>query len=162
MVLRMMGSNCPSSRMPHPLAEGDVFKISLWVKMAQPAQIFQMYTAHYHARKAGAWARPADDSHVIGRTLVDNANKWKKIEAIHTVGPDWTYDDTVLVPQLCNHYQLRFNLAGSTSGYIMDEVRIERIGRANETFAEEERQVAFLRNPRFVSGHEMWKMATSM
>jgi hypothetical protein len=161
MVLRMMGSNCASTRMPSQLTEGDVIKISLWVKVAEPSQVFQMYTAHYHARKTGRWARPLDDSHVISRTLVDNANKWKKIKAIHTVGPDWTFEGEVLAPKLCNHYQLRFNLAGSTSSYIMDEVRIERIGLANETFAEEERQVVFLRNPSFVSGHEMWKLATT-
>lgn len=156
-VLRMMGPGCPTSRMTSELQAGDTIKISLMVKMSEPRQVFQMFTAHYHARKAGRWARPLDDSHVISRTLVDNANKWKRIEAIHTVGDDWTFEGELLEPKMCNHYQLRFNLAGSTSNYIMDDVKIERI--ANLTA--DEKQIAFLRNPSFVSSHKMWKLSAS-
>lgn len=103
-VLRMMGNNCPSNRMGYELQQGDTIKISLWVKMAEAAQVFQMFTAHYHSRKAGRWDRPTDDSHVISRTLIDNANRWKYIEAYHTVGDDWTFDGEVLTPKSCNHY----------------------------------------------------------
>ena len=79
----MMGTNCPSTRMASPLQAGDTIKISLWVKMSESAQTFQMFTAHYHPRKSSRWARPKDDSHAISRTLIDNAGKWKYIEAYH-------------------------------------------------------------------------------
>jgi hypothetical protein len=156
-VLPMMGANCPTTQMATELQVGDTIKISLWVKMAEAAQVFQMFTAHYHARKPGRWERPKDDSHVISRTSIDNAGRWKYIEAYHTVGDDWTFDGEVLAPKLCNHYQLRFNLAQSTSSYIMDDVHIEKVS----SLSEEEKQIAFLRNPSFVSSHKMWKMATS-
>jgi hypothetical protein len=39
----------------------------------------------------------------------------------------------------------------------LDDVRVEKVA----SFTDAEKQVAFLRNPNFVSGHEMWKMATS-
>ena len=156
-VLRMMGANCPATRMTTELQAGDTIKISLWVKMAEAAQVFQMFTAHYHPRKAGRWARPTDDSHVISRTLIDNANKWKYIEAYHTVGDDWTFEGEILTPKLCNHYQLRFNLAASTASYIMDGVKIEKVSSPSEA----EKQIAFLRNPGFAFSHKMWKMSSS-
>ena len=155
-VLRMMGNHCPANRMAN-LTYGDTIKISLWVKMDEPSQVFQMFTGHYHARKAGRWARPTDDSHVISRTLIDNANKWKYIEATHTVGPDWTFEGEVLAPKYCNHYQLRFNLATSEASYILDDVKVELVS----PLSDEEKQVAFLRNPSFVSSHKNWKMSSS-
>eukprot|EP00804_Cyclotella_cryptica_P005395 CCRYP_017085-RA/>CCRYP_017085-RA protein AED:0.06 eAED:0.06 QI:162/1/1/1/1/0.96/28/3961/2317 len=157
-VFRMMGANCPVKRMAYELQPGDTVKISLMIKTSQPAQVFQMFTAHYHPRKSNRWARPVDDSHVISRILIDNPNKWKRIEALHTIGSDWTFEGEVLQPRLCNHYQLRFNLAGSsTASYIMDDVRIERV----PSLTAGEKQIAFLRNPSFVSSHNMWKMASS-
>lgn len=116
-----------------------------------------MFTAHYHPRKTSRWAKPSDDSHAISRTLIDNAGKWKYIEAYHTIGPDWTFEGEVLEPKLCNHYQLRFNLAESEANYIMDNVKIELVGNRTET----DEGLAFLRNSNFDLGHKMWKMASS-
>ena len=59
-VLRMMGRNCPSTRMTSDLQPGDTVKISLWVKMSQPGQVFQMLTAHFHTRKSRRWERSSD------------------------------------------------------------------------------------------------------
>lgn len=155
-VLLLIGKNCPATRVATELAAGDTIKISLWVKMSEPAQVFQMFTAHYHSRKAGRWARPKDDSHVISRTRIDNANRWKYIEAYHTIGPDWTFEGQILEPKFCKHYQVRFNLAESTASYIMDDVKIEKVS----SLSDEDQQVLFLRNPSFASAHSMWKLSS--
>lgn len=154
---------------------GDVIKISLWVKMSASAQVFQIFTAHYHPRKSSRWAKPTDDSHAIARVLVDNAGKWKYVEAYHVIGPDWTFEGEVLEPKLCNHYQLRFNLAESESSYILDDVKVELIGRnggggtngtttsamTTDVGSAYEEGLAFLNNADFGLGHNGWKMASS-
>jgi hypothetical protein len=154
-LFRQIGFNCPSQRVTLNITEGDTFRISLKVRMHEPNTVFQIYTAHYHPRKVSRWAIPEDDSHIVSRTLVKEADEWVTIEAIHTVGDDWTFEDTVLKPNLCNHYQLRFRTANSDGGFFIDDVRVEKIGSLEEDSVKR----AFLKNPDFVMDHKYWKYA---
>ena len=89
-------------------------------------QIFQMYTGHYHTSKGerGRWQLPSDDSHMISRTLVTEANEWTTITAIHKVGDDWTYDGEI-------HYHLRFRVVHLAPSFYLDDVRVSKIGSSS-------------------------------
>lgn len=149
--MRLLGPNCLKGRVAEDLKEGDTIRISLMVKMSNPNTVFQMETAHHHIAKKKRWAIPHDDSHIVSRTLIENANEWTRVEAIHTVGPDWTFDGQVLAPKRCNHYQLRFRAASSGSSFAMDNVEIYGI----EPVKSLDVHRGFLSNPDFVQDHKV-------
>ncbi|KAL7463535.1 hypothetical protein ACHAXS_003891, partial [Conticribra weissflogii] len=157
-VMRHVGPSCFKARMSEDLLQGDVVRISLYVKiLAQSKQVFQIESGHYHTTKPSRWAIPSDDSHIIARTLVRNADEWTKIEAIHTVGPDWTFNGVALPPKRCNHYQFRFRVADSTASFVMDDVRVEKVTAPPNTLGLLDG--GFLSNPDFVENHKYWKYA---
>lgn len=81
---------CGPSLIKDPILPGETILISLWVKVTLPNKVFQMYTGHFHGRKGRRkWAMPKDDSHIVSRTIIPEANTWTKVTAIHQVGPDW-------------------------------------------------------------------------
>ena len=161
-VFRQIGDQCPTSVTTQTVQAGDVLRVSLKIRMAQPNQVFQIFTGHYHTEKSSRWGYPVDDSHVVSRTLIKNADEWYKIEAYHTVGDDWTFNGQVLTPKRCNHYHMRFK-ADSTSSYIMDDVRIDVVGNIisnGNMMASSDLRRGFLANPDFILNHMYWKVST--
>lgn len=150
-IMRLIGPECLTSRLSEDLNEGDTLLISLNVKVSEPNTVFQMESAHYHTNKTRRWDIPDDDSHLISRTPILNADEWTRIEAIHTVGHDWTFGGEVLAPKRCNHYQLRFRAANSEASFIMDNVRINKIGPLQSFHV----QKGFLSNPAFAQDHKV-------
>ena len=157
-VFRQLGSDCWKSRLREDISFGDTIRISLMVKLSNPNTVFQMYSAHYHVNKTRRWSLPSDDSHIISRTLIKNANEWTRIEAIHTVGPDWTFEGKVLTPEKCNHYHVRFRTDRSSATFIMDDVRIEKI----EPIQSLDLQRGFITNPNFVQDHKVSPFSFNM
>ena len=149
--MRLIGPDCLKSRLSENINEGDTIRISLKVKISNPKTIFQMESAHYHTEKSRRWAIPFDDSHIISRTLIENANEWTHIEAIHTIGPDWTFNGKLLAPKRCNHYQLRFRVADSGASFILDNARIERV----ESIQSLDANRGFISNPDFFQDHKV-------
>lgn len=184
-LFRPIGSPCGVGRVKDPIVAGDVIRISLWVRVAEPnvvsfiaggrtllfnstltclrkqkafslnrktllvsyhlslshsllsTQVFQMSTSHYHLNKGRRrWGLPKDDSHMVSRTLISNANEWVNIVATHKVGDDWKHPNQdapgaavaeLMVPQRCNHYHLRFRLDKSDSDYWLDNVQMTKV-----------------------------------
>jgi hypothetical protein len=149
-VMRQLGV-CPSGRLEEAVNAGDLLRIAFMVKLMDPGQVFQVSTAHYHAGKERAWSFPDDHSNIIARTHIPNANTWTKVVAYHRVGPDWTYGQprTLLPPETCSAYQLRFMVSGSDSDFVLDDVRIEKVASPADTAALSEAPpvIGFISNP---------------
>ena len=76
-LFRPIGPSCTARRVLEPIQAGDTLLISLKVRIDTAGQVFQVYTGHYHADKGRRrWALPGDDSQMVSRTLVPNANEW--------------------------------------------------------------------------------------
>lgn len=153
-LFRPVGPACSTRRVTEPIQAGDTLKISLKVRITQPNTVFQMYTAHYHNDKTRKWAQPEDDSHMISRTFVSNANEWTTIEAMHKVADDWSYNGMILTPEMCNHYHLRFKVINSDADYYIDDVKVSKVGTSLP-------KSGFFINPGFEMDHQYWKYAST-
>lgn len=90
-VMRPIGPACGTQRIREAILPGETILISLWVKLSEANRVFQIYTGHYHKEKGRRnWAMPNDDSYIVSRTIIPEANTWTKVTAIHKVGPDWS------------------------------------------------------------------------
>ena len=157
-ITRQIGSSCPETRLHEPINAGDVLRITFHVRMKAANKYLVLYTGHYHEAKPKVWAIVKDDSHIISRTKINKANEWTRIEAIHTVGDDWTWDGELLTPERCNHYQLRIRADRTTAGYYIDDFRIEKVSSASRyALAERDVQHGFLKNPDFAMSFQYWK-----
>ena len=140
-VFRPVAPACRPGRVLHPLTPGDVIIVSFKVRLSQPGRVFQVYTSHYHEDKGTRkWGLPPDDSHVVSRTLIADANTWYNVEAVHEIGPDWTFiidnKPKILIPKKCNHYHLRFRAPGSDAAFWLDDVKIAKVARAGSSSEE--------------------------
>jgi hypothetical protein len=157
-IFRQLGVGCPSARLSEPINAGDVLRISFWVNMKAPNKILEVSTGHYHSKKPKGWAIVEDDSHMIIRTRITNATEWTRIEAIHIVGDDWTWNGELLPPVSCNDYQLRISPDGSETGYYIDDFRVEKVFNLAERVV----QRGFLKNPDFALSFQYWKALTGI
>ena len=157
-IMRQVGNDCPASRLKEPISAGDVLRITFWVRMKAANKVIVLYTGHYHDSKPKPWAIQRDDSNVISRTRINKANEWTRIEAIHTVGDDWTWDSELLPPEKCNHYQLRIRADATTTGYYLDDFKVEKVA-SGSAYALTSRDVrhGFLKNPDFALSFQYWK-----
>ena len=157
-VMRQLGV-CPVGRLAEAIEAGDLLRIAFMVKLTEAGQVFQVNTAHYHAGKERKWSFPDDHSNIIARTHIPEANVWTKVVAYHRVGPDWTYGRprALLPPESCSAYQLRFMVAGSSSDFVLDDVRIEKVYSSPESLAEGPPREGFISNPKFEFNHAHYK-----
>ena len=142
---------CPTSKISESIEAGDTLRISFWVRTSQNNQVFQVSTKHYDRSKR--WDTPVGDSDIVSRTLIKNANEWTKVEAIHTVGPDWTFNGgQILKPLRCYWYILRFQIPDSDAGFILDDARVEKV----ETPSNLDIKRGFISNPDFILDYKYW------
>lgn len=162
--MRQLGV-CPVGRLAEAISAGDLLRVAFMVKVMDPGQVFQVSTAHYHTGKERAWSFPDDHSNIIARTHIPNANTWTKIVAYHRVGPDWTYGQprVLLPPETCSAYQMRFMVSGSDSDFVLDDVRIEKVGSPADTPALSEAPPlqGFISNPKFEYNHAHYMFSRS-
>ena len=168
---RPIAPACGTGRMTEPIQAGDIFRVSLKVRVEADDQVFQMYTGHYHQNKGDLkWTLPMDDSHMIMRTLIPNRNEWVTIEALHKVGDDWKYRGTLLYPEQCNHYHLRFRIADSGASFFVDDVRMSKISPSSSsestsnTTSNTDLSVptsGFFANPSFEYSYQYWMYSSS-
>jgi hypothetical protein len=164
---RPLAPACGSNRIVDPIKAGDTLLITMKVLTDTPGQIFQMYTALSHADKGQSpWATPEDDSYMVSRTLVSNANEWVTVEALHKVGDDWKYRGKYLHPVGCNDFHLRFRLVDSVASFYLDDVTVTKtaslgIADASITNATDFSvpTSGFIINPNFVYSHQYWQNA---
>jgi hypothetical protein len=111
-----------------------------------------------------------DDSHMISRTLIPTRNEWVTIEALHKVGDDWKYHGTLLEPELCNHYHLRFRVPDSGASFFVDDVRMSKItsGSLSESTSNTTSTTdlsvptsGFLANPDFEYSYQYWTYSST-
>lgn len=158
-IFRPISPGCTDGRvLGPPIQEGDLLRVRARVRISQPNQVFQIYTAHYHKGKERRWGLPPDDSYMTARQVVPLADTWTTIEALHVVGDDWTYGALGLLrPEQCNHYHIRFRVANSDAAWILDDVHISRVGgssgggNATDTNSTESAAVAVVEPPTSVS-----------
>ena len=157
-VSRQIGGSCHINRVKDPIVAGDVLRISFWVKMKAANKVLLLTTGHYHESKPKAWAPQKDNSNIISRTRIAKANEWTFVEAVHTVGDDWTWEDKILPPEKCNHYQLRIKTDRTTAGFYLDDFKIEKV-ESGSAYMPEAKQVThgFLKNPDFAMSYQYWK-----
>lgn len=175
-LFRPIAPSCTAARVSEPVNAGDLLRISLKVRISQPNQIFQLYTGHYHLGKGSRrWTLPVDDSHMISRTLVPNANEWVTVTATHLVGDDWKFNGEVLMPESCNHYHLRFRVHSSDADFWVDDVSVSKVysgGATNSTNSTDSTNTTtmtsspaeisvptsgFFANPSFDLEYQYWK-----
>lgn len=162
---RPMAPACGSNRLAEPLQAGDTLLISMKVRVDTPGQIFQMYTALSHASKGQSpWANPDDDSYMVSRNLVPNANEWVTIEALHKIGDDWKFRGNFLRPVGCNDFHLRFRLVDSLASFYLDDVTVTKTASlglssdsADNTTDFSVPTSGFITNPNFVYDHQYWQ-----
>ena len=162
---RPLAPACGSNRIAEPIQAGDTLLISMKVRVEAPGQIFQMYTALSHANKGQSpWANPDDDSYMVSRTLVPNANEWVTVEALHKVGDDWKFRGNFLHPVGCNDFHLRFRLVDSLAGFYLDDVTVTKtssLGLSSESIDNSTDfsvpSSGFIINPNFVYSHQYWQ-----
>ena len=160
--MRQMGV-CPTGRLTESIAAGDLLRIAFMVRLAEPDQVFQVNTAHYHTGKERPWSFPDDHSNIVVRKHISKANEWTKIVAYHRVGPDWTYGfpRVLLPPESCSAYQLRFMVAGSSSDFVLDDVRIEKALSPPSSLVDAPPREGFISNPKFEYNHAHYKFSRS-
>ena len=160
--MRQLG-DCPIGRLVEAINAGDLLRIAFMVRVAEPDQVFQVNTAHYHTSKERAWSFPDDHSNIILRTHIPKADTWTKVVAYHRVGNDWTFGQprVLLPPESCSAYQLRFMVAGSYSDFVLDDVRIEKVVSSASALAEVPPVAGFISNPKFAYGHAHYKFSSS-
>lgn len=163
-LFRPIGLGCTNRRVAEPINAGDTIKISLKVRLDTAGQVFQMYTGHYHTDKLPrGWGLPEDDSYMISRTKIPNADEWTTIDVIHKIGDDWKKGGMMLTPQGCNHYQLRFRVANSAASYYLDDVSVSKISPSSDTNSTDISvpKSGFFTNPGFEMDHQYWKTAAT-
>ena len=87
-----IGPDC-GSRTNLDINEGDHLRISFKVRSPEAGAILKVWTRHKSTEKKN-WAIPQDDSHIVARSKIFNANEWTPIEVAYLVNPGWTYKDT--------------------------------------------------------------------
>ncbi len=179
LLFRPIAAGCYPSRMGGKIQAGDTLYISAKVRAKAPNRLFEMYTRHYHKTKGKRrWGLPPDDSYLISRTLIKNANEWTAIEAAHVVGDDWKWKGEMLEPEGCNHFHLRFRIPGKGEvGFYLDDVRVARVpgslgsvgddgNNSTERVATRTAEIkvpasGFFANPAFELGLQYWKYAAT-
>ena len=157
-IIRQIGNDCPTKRLHEPISAGDVLRITFHVRMKEPDKVIVLYTGHYHTSKPKAWAIQKDSSNIISRTRIANADEWTRVEAIHTVGDDWTWDSELLPPEKCNHYQLRIKADGTTAGFYLDDFRVEKVASGSKhALVGRDVRHGFIKNPDFAMNFQYWK-----
>jgi hypothetical protein len=152
---RPIGPSCTTTRITQPIQAGDTIHISLKVRVENANQVFQMYTGHHHLSKGSLkWTLPADDSHMISRTLIPNKDEWVTIEAVHKVGDDWKYKGTLLPPVTCDDYHLRFRIPDSSASFFVDDVRLSKISSGSSDYGTG--LSGFFANPDFEYSYQNW------
>lgn len=87
---RPAGPSCGAARISNPLQAGDIIQISIKVRLSKPNQVFMIYTGHYSEEKNGKnWRTPEDDSHIISRTVIPQANEWYEVNVSSNIFACW-------------------------------------------------------------------------
>lgn len=156
-LFRPIGPACGAQRVTDPIQYGDTIHVRLMVKVAAANKVFQIYTGHYDVSKPRKWGTPKDDSYMVSRTLIANANEWTTVETTFKVGDDWTFKDEVLTPAKCNHYHIRFRLMGSAAYWYLDDVKMNKIPELANVGVP---RSGFFTNNNFALDHQYWKYSS--
>lgn len=156
---RPIAPSCNTTRITQPIQAGDTIRISLKVRTEVADQVFQMYTGHYHLNKGSLkWTLPDDDSHMISRSLLTK-DEWVTIEAVHMVGDDWKYKGTLLPPEKCDDFHLRFRIPDSSASFFIDDVQLSKISSGSSDYSTG--LSGFFANPNFEYTYQNWMYSSN-
>jgi hypothetical protein len=97
---------------------------------------------------------------MISRTLIPNKDEWVTIEAVHKVGDDWKYNNTLLPPVRCEDFHLRFRIPDSSASFFIDNVQLSKISSGSSDDYGTGLS-GFFANPNFEYSYQNWMYSSN-
>ena len=150
-VTYLIGPDCAMTG-GEDLEDGDTVHLSFQIRSPEAGAIVEVLTGHKSA--VWNWKPPDDDSHMVVRSKISNANEWTSVEASYLIGPSWKHDGVSHAPDKCHYFQLRFSLPESTADFYLDDVRMVKQPPLPESSVSIPGGI--MQNPKFDLGTSFW------